>query len=154
MARYNQKTAVYLAITAYLNEVGRPFDDGDKLVLTQEDRKTITTMVVAFIETGDMEFTAKAKYNTPEKIRNYATGLISNWLRKDVRLTGGTKHTTKNPGSRIGQSDSLVKKLKALRKVLTIQKEIDKVDKEIETRIIELQREKASIPAHLLHLIK
>lgn len=45
---------------------------------------------------GEMEFTAesKLKYDTVDKVRTYCRGLLSNWLRKDVRL-GGAKPTPK-----------------------------------------------------------
>lgn len=164
MAKYSQKQAVYAAITAFMQENGRSFDDGDKVELSAEDRKTITTMIVTALDVGDMEFSseARAKYDTPEKVRNYSTGLLSNWLRKDDRLNGGTKHSIKNPGSRVGQDDELIKNLKTLKKVLTSDKEIQAVDVEINLRIEQLRNEKLkhisidknNIPKHLLHLVK
>lgn len=164
MAKYSQKEAVYLAISSFMQENDRQFDNGDKLDLSSEDRKTIVTMIVAAIDIGDMEFSveAAAKHNTPEKIRNYSTGLLSNWLRKDERLNGGAKHSIKNPGSRIGQDDDVVKTLKQLKKELTNIREIAAVDGEIEARLEWLRNEKqksvlidkSSIPKHLLHLVK
>ena len=164
MAKYSQKEAVYLAITSFLQENGRQLDDGDKIDLSSEDKKTIVTMIVTAIETHSMEFSAEAaiNYDTPEKVRNYSTGLLSNWLRKDERLNGGKKHSIKKPGSRVGQDDLIVKSLKKLKKALTSQKEIEAVDLEIEARIEILRLEKVKnvsinkddIPAHLLHLIK
>ena len=164
MSKLGQKEAVYTAILSFLKENDRSFDDGEKVELSSEDRKTIVTMLVTAIEAGNVEFSAESmgKYNTPEKIRNYSTGLLSNWLRKDSRLNGGEKHSIKNPGSRVGSTDNILKSLKALKKELTDSKDRIAVDREIEKRITELQAqrfEKASIdvgniPAHLLHLIK
>lgn len=163
MAKYSQKETVYIAISSFLKENDRVFDDGDKVELSAEDRKTIVTMIVTAIDVGGMEFSpeAMAKHDTPEKIRNYSTGLLSNWMRKDSRLNGGMKHSIKNPGSRVGQDDSVIKSLKSLRKVLTSQKEIDTVDAEIEVRMEYLKSQKNSnvlinkdvIPAHLLYLV-
>jgi hypothetical protein len=164
MAKYSQKEVVYSAISAFMHESGRQWDDGDKVDLSPEDRKTITTMIVAAIDVGEMEFSAeaRAKHNTPEKVRNYSTGLLSNWLRKDPRLNGGEKHSIKNPGSRVGQDDNVVKALRQLRKELTVPKEIAAVDSEIELRLTQLRNDKIkstrinidNIPAHLLHLVK
>lgn len=164
MAKYSQKQVVYAAVSAFLKETSRSFDDGDKVDLSSEDRKTIVTMIVAAIDVGDMEFSSEArlKHNTPEKVRNYSTGLLSNWMRKDDRLNGGAKHSIKNPGSRVGQDDDVIKSLKALKRVLTSKKEIEAVDAEIVLRVEQLRTEKLkntlinknSIPTHLLHLIK
>jgi hypothetical protein len=164
MAKYSQKEAVYAAIVSFLEENNRSFDDGEKVELSSEDRKTIVTMIVATINVGDMEFSTEAaiKHNTPEKIRNYSTGLLSNWLRKDSRLNGGVKHSIKNPGSRVGQDDELIKSLKNLKKILTSQKEIEAVDAEIEAQMEFLRAKKIKsitvnkddIPTHLLHLLK
>ena len=164
MAKYSQKEAIYAAITVFMQENDRRFDDGDKVELSAEDRKTIVTMIVAAIDVGDMGFSPEAitKHDTPEKIRNYSTGLLSNWMRKDSRLNGGMKHSIKNPGSRVGQDDEIIKSLKSLRKVLISKKEIDGVDAEIALRTEQLRTEKlksvninvGDIPAHLLHLMK
>ena len=164
MSKLGQKEAIYIAISSFLKENNRSFDDGEKLELSSEDRKTIVTMLVAAIEAGNVEFSVKSvnNYSTPEKIRNYSTGLLSNWLRKDSRLNGGEKHSIKNPGSRVGSTDNILKSLKALKKELTNKKDHAAIDKEIQKRINELQArkfEKLSIdidnlPVHLLHLIK
>ena len=164
MAKYNQKEAVYEAVSAFMHENNRVINDGDSVDLSSEDRKTIVTMIVTAISVGDMEFSLEAanNYDTPEKVRNYSTGLLSNWLRKDTRLNGGARHSIKNPGSKVGQSDPLIKQLKALKKELTNPKEIAKVDAEINTCIEQLRLKKSKnasinkddLPAHLLHLVQ
>ena len=55
------------------------------------------------------------KYSTIEKMRSYASGLVNNWFRKDIRLNGGMKYEVKNPGSRQGAGDQQLKALKTLR---------------------------------------
>ncbi len=54
--------------------------------------KLLTDMAVR----GEMDFTAesKLKYDTEKKLHQYCSGLLNNWLRKDVRL-GGQKPTPK-----------------------------------------------------------
>jgi len=163
MAKYSQKAVVYEAISSFLQENERQFDAGDKVELSPEDRKTIVTMIVTAIETGEMEFSPEAatKHNTPEKMRNYSTGLLSNWLRKDKRLNGGAKHSIKNPGSRVGQDDEIIKSLKSLKKILTSKREVEIVEAEIQIRIEFLKNQKSmnvlinkdAIPTHLLYLI-
>jgi len=164
MAQQSQKQVVYQAICALLKETHRPFGEGVKPDLSPEDRKTITTMIVTAIETGEMEFSSKArlKHDTPEAIRVYATSLLSNWNRKDDRLNGGIKHSIKKPGSRIGKDDGLLKSLKALKKALTSHVEIQKVNNEIALRTEQLKNEKLSsikiemnnIPSYLRYLVK
>jgi len=162
MAKHSQKEVVYATISAFMLESGKRFDNGDKIELSPEDRKTIVTMIVAAIDAGEMKFSpeALAKHNSPEKVRNYSTGLLSNWLRKDKKLNGGNQHSIKNPGSRIGQNDDLIKSLKRLRKTLTNQKEIEAINSELDLRVKQLKQQKtpiinkADIPAHLIKFVK
>ena len=81
-------------------------------------------------------------------IVSYVPSLITNHLNKDVRLNGGIKHETKNPGSRFGSGDDQLKSLKALKASLTqsgaSEKEIAEIDGYIQTRTNEL---KAAKPA-------
>src|SRR5665213_1962213 len=59
---------------------------------------------------------SRIKYATLESLRkDYVPGMVSNWIRKDLRLNGGEKYETKNPGSRAGQGDDQLKNLKALK---------------------------------------
>jgi hypothetical protein len=44
----------------------------------------------------------------------YIPGLVNNWVRKDKRLNGGAKYLPKNPGSRTGSGDEVLRNLKAL----------------------------------------
>lgn len=165
MSKYSQKEAVYAAVTAFLAENDRPFDDAMKVELETEDRKTIVAMIVGAIQSGSVDLTveAAAKYNTAEKMHGYVTGLLSNWLRKDERLNGGEKHSIKEPGSRAGQTDSTVKALRALQRSLSLKEEINMVEEEIQTRLQELKLEKVKkgpainldlIPENLRHLYK
>jgi len=163
MLKLNQKEAVYSAIATYMSSKKRPMLSDSKIELDSDDRKTIVTMLIAAIHDGGIEFSVESigKYDTPEKMRNYSTGLLSNWVRKDPRLNGGEKHAIKNPGARLGHKDEILKNLKELKKALINKKEIAAVDKEIQNRINELQNEKRSlipidiknIPVHLMHLV-
>ena len=105
-----QSEAVYQAT---LNVMGE--QDG-AYVPTKEERAQIVSIVAEGISGGDVDFSdaAKLKYNTPAKVKTYTSGMVSNWLRKDTKLNGGTKYIPANPGSRAGMSDPEVKNLKLL----------------------------------------
>ena len=104
---------------------------------------------------------ADAKYNTEELFTDYIRGLVDNWLRKDVRLNGGQPYVTKNPGSRAGGSDDVVKTLKALLTTVTDIEQKAAVQSEIDARVAQLKAAKtkpinidaSKIPAHLQHLL-
>ena len=62
--------------------------------------------------------------------------MVSNWIRKDLRLNGGEKYETKNPGSRAGQGDDQLKNLKALK--AQHPEHATEIDVEIAKRVAEL----------------
>jgi hypothetical protein len=142
---FSQKESVYAAVKAFLDEKGINHDDGQVVTLDKDGRKTVIEMISQAAMHGDMQLSdeAKTKYNTIEKMRGYVNGLLSNWLRKDVRLNGGSKYETKNPGSRAGQGDETLKSLKALRGTLSDAAHIAAVDSEIEKRQAEISAAKA-----------
>lgn len=105
---------------------------------TKEQLKEVYEMVAQELFDGTANFSdeARAKYPTLEAIRKeYVPGMVSNWLRKDLRLNGGQKYETKNPGSRAGSGDEVLKNLKALKTTLTEPEHIAAVDAEIAARL-------------------
>jgi hypothetical protein len=132
--------------------------------LTKEQRAEVIGIVTDDIMSGGTEFSAeaKAKYTTRDDVKGYVNGMVSNWLRKDTRLNGGSKYETKNPGSRAGSGDEVLKNLKALKSTLTDESHKAAVDEEIKKRTDELAAAKAKtvtidldkIPEALRHLIK
>lgn len=161
MSKFNQKEGVFGAVVAVLEESGRGIDG--KVELTKDERHTVIAMVTTGLMNGDIEMSTEAreKYDTPEKMKGYTNGLVNNWLRKDLRLTGGEKWVTKNPGSRAGSGDQVVKELKKLASTLTDADEIAAVHAEIEKRMATIAAEKAKnveineslIPDDLKHLL-
>lgn len=161
MSKFNQKNGVFAAIEAVLSENGKAIDG--KVELTRDERHAVVEMVTTGLFTGEIEMKeeARAKYDTEEKMRGYARGLVNNWLRKDDRLNGGVDYVPKNPGSRAGSGDAVIRELKKLRSTLTDPSEIQAVEAEIEKRIQALQAEKAKsveinetlIPDELKHLL-
>lgn len=155
----SQKQAVYVSVCTTLS-IG---DINEKVDLTKDQRATVIGLVTDSIVGGETEFSAeaKAKYATRDDVKGYVNGMVSNWLRKDTRLNGGSKYETKNPGSRAGQGDEVLKNLKALKSTLTDAAHIEAVDEEITKRTAELAASKAKsvtideskIPESLRHLI-
>lgn len=138
-------------------------DFGNKIEPTKEQRAKIVELVVADFKSNQAVLSddARAKFDTDAKLKTYTSGLVSNWIRKDTRLNGGEKYETKNPGSRAGQSDEMLKNLKALRSQLTDTSHIAAVDEKIAEREAELAKTKAktvtinvdAIPEDLRYLL-
>ena len=161
----NQKTAVYEATMATLAEKQIDFTDGENLsqVMTKDLRKDVVSIVTAAFVAGEVELSAeaKAKYSDEAKVKAYASGLVNNWHRKDTRFNGGEKYVAKNPGSRAGSGDSVLKNLKALRSTRTDEAELTAIDEAIAKRTIEVAADKAKkitvdmdkIPAELRELL-
>jgi hypothetical protein len=155
---FSQKEAVFNAVKSVLAKSGKEIDG--KISLTKEERAAVTEIVATSIEAGEVVFSEEAfsKHNTPEKIRSYTAGMVGNWLTKDTRLNGGIAYSPKNPGSRAGQGDAMIRNLKALRGQLTDQSHIEAVDAQINKRATELASSKkkvveidySKIPAELL----
>jgi hypothetical protein len=160
----NQKESIFQAVTSVLEESGQTVTDGQAVELTQNQKKTVIAMIAQSFHSGDTEMkeSAREKYDTVEKLESkYVPGLLNNWLRKDTRLNGGVKYQAKNPGSRQGSSDPVIRELKKLlanvddEQKEAVQAEIDKRLGELK----ELQAEKrkqsidaSKLPEHLRHL--
>lgn len=141
----SQKQGVYNAVQAFCEENELHFEDGMHFNPTKEQRSEIVHMVAGAMEAGEIQLSSDAasKYDTPEKLKSYCNGLVSNWLRKDTRLNGGEKYEIKNPGSRAGSGDQVIKELRKLKKTLTDAEQIAAVEEEIEKRLASIQAEKA-----------
>lgn len=155
----SQKNGVFNAVCEVLG--ANSFDAA--VELSADQKKAVIEMVTTGLVSGEITFSdeARAKYDTEEKVRKeYTGGLVNNWLRKDTRLNGGEKYEAKNPGSRAGSSDPVIKELRKLRSTLTDPTQIAAVDGEIETRMAKLQAEKVKkveinvdlLPEDLRHL--
>ena len=97
-------------------------------------------MIATSIQAGRVVMGQKAmiKYSATDSMAEYATSLLSNWMRKDIRLNGGTVHKIKKPGARQLDKDSTIKQLRLMRKKLLDEKEKNLVDLEISRRIGQL----------------
>ena len=160
----NQKEGTYQAIETVLAEAGKTIEHGEKVQLTDaEKEKVIETVANGFFDGQIIMKPESFKKHAASRqaMRAYVAGLVKNWLAKDKRLNGGVEHTIKNPGSRAGVGDQVLKELKKLKATLTNPDQIAYVDAEIDKRKAELQAEKDLgleinpdlIPENLRHLI-
>lgn len=131
----NQREATYQAI---VNVTG--FDGEGACVPTKEQRAQINLVLFEGIRSGSIEMSTE---KSDSDMKQYVSGLISNWLRKDPRLNGGVKYAAKNPGSRAGSTDPQLKALRTLIAQPTLSDE-DKADIQvhIDARVAELSKAK------------
>ena len=147
MSKTNQKTAVYNAVKSVVS-----FEDNDVVQLTKDEKSTVVSILVAGFEADEIELK-----NPQTDLKKYCGGLLNNWLRKDTRMNGGSAYVTKNPGSRAGSGDAMIKNLKLLKQKegLTTE-EIAKIDQAIADRLaiikpkVEKKVDFNEIPAELL----
>jgi hypothetical protein len=137
----NQREATYNAVQSI-----HAFDDGDTIILTKDEKAQVVAILCAAFEAHEVTLSEKAcnKYlGNPQALKGYVGGLVNNWTRKDPRMNGNTKYQAKNPGSRAGSGDSVVKNLKLLRSTMTDEAKVAKVDEAIEARQAEIKATKA-----------
>lgn len=138
-----QKDAVYMAITSVLAASHIDFEDGMNVAphMTKERRAQVNAILVEGFRSGKIEL---SKEFTDEELREYVSGLQSNWIRKDPRFNGNTKYEPKNPGSRAGQGDEQLKNLKLFLATRSTAEEKAEIQTYIDARVAELAAAKAS----------
>ena len=98
----SQKNAVFTAISAVIGDI----NPSQAVSLSASDRTAVISAVVEGFKHGEVALTeaAHGKYianaSDDKALIKYTGSLLTNWLRKDPRLTGGEPHVIKNPGSR------------------------------------------------------
>lgn len=163
----NQRQGVYIAVMNYLADKNIPFDDGQMPaaaeLLSSSDRKNVVNIVACGLLSGEisMSLEAKTKRSTPQGTAKYATELVSNWLRKDERLNGGSKPSIKSPVP-TGKGDAELRELQKLRALKMDDAEaLEVIDDAISKRRQAIGQAKAKtvvvnanlIPEHLRHLV-
>lgn len=165
-----QSDAVFNVTVQVLSERGISFTPGETIVhdvMTKEARAAIADRLAALFQEGQVEFkdtpSNQAKLQDPKLLRSYIAGLITNWHNKDKRLNAGAKYEAKNPGSRQGAQDPVIKELKALLKHMEDKGDeanADKVKEAIASRLEEIKPTAQTpeinlevIPEHLRDLV-
>lgn len=165
----SQKDAVYKAIC----EVKGTEQFDTEVQLSDEERERVKDRVTEMFESGEVGFAREDDVRDRDEIHKYATGLVSNWLRKDERLNGHTRYepqthrgeqntkTSTNQGEQntrtsSNEGDATLRALRALLSAQTdpnakrdIQAEIDKRLKEL--RPISQKIDVDALPPHLRH---
>ena len=126
----NQKEATFNAICAVTGHQG----DG-AVVISKEQRAQVNMILFDGFRAGKIELDREF---TDQELKQYVSGLQSNWIRKDKRLNGGIQYTAKNPGSRAGSGDPALKALRALFSTLTTDVDKTEVQGYIDARVSEL----------------
>lgn len=142
MSKVNQRQAVFNAISSVFEKHGIEFVAGGnaKALLNKEMKSEVNDILCQGFKDGSIEL--GTDYGTDSELRTYSSGLISNWLRKDPMLNGGTKYVPTNPGSRVGASDPQMKALKALLSQTTDEAERAEIEGYIEARATEIKATK------------
>ena len=130
MSKYTQKEAVFNAVVNICGEIDGIYSP------SKEQRAMINAIICEGFKNGTVELSTE--YATDAELKSYTSGLISNWLRKDTRLNGGTKYVAKNPGSRAGSGDAQLKAMRALMSTLTTPEDKAEVQKHIDARVAEI----------------
>ncbi len=116
-----QKEAVFSAVKSAFKNHHISFIEGQTDVASETKsnkdlRSEIVTSLYNSFVAGEIAF--GSVFKSDADMKSYASSLLNNWIRKDVRLASGIKYVTKNPGSRAGSSDP---ELKELNKLLMVQ---------------------------------
>jgi hypothetical protein len=131
----NQKEAVFQAV---VNVTG--FTGDGAVEISKEQRASVSAILIEGFRSGAIEL--QREFDDKE-LKSYVSGLLSNWLRKDTRLNGGSKYEAKNPGSRAGSGDAALTAMRALLTTLTDPNDKAEVQAHIDARMAELTKAKA-----------
>lgn len=161
MSKLTQKEAVFQAVNSVFVENNVNVAEGTDVstLMTRELRAQVNQILFEGFRSGNVEL--DRTFNDSE-LKGYVSGLQSNWLRKDKRLNGGAKYTTKNPGSRVGSSDPSLKAMRTLLSTLTTDSDRAEVQSAISARVSEIQASKVKkvsidttvLPSALRNLVK
>ena len=126
----NQKEATYQAIVNVTGHTGEGV-----LEISKEQRAQVNMILFQGFRAGTIQLDREF---TDADLKSYVSGLQSNWIRKDKRLNGGVQYTAKNPGSRAGSGDPMLKNLRTLLSTLTTDADKMEVQGYIDARIAEI----------------
>ena len=133
MSKMNQKEAVFAAVQSVCGQHEGPY------LPSKEERAQINMILLEGFKSESIQL--DREFNEVG-LKAYVSGLVSNWLRKDSRLNGGTKYVAKNPGSRQGSTDPQIKAMRVLLSTLTEESDRAEVQAHIDARLAEINAEK------------
>jgi hypothetical protein len=167
MSKLSQKSAVIQVTLATLSARGVSYELNGSTpissVLTDADKSTIRNTLFSMFRKGEIEMKAEAfaKSSDDAYLKNYVSGLLNNWVRKEPEFNCGSKYQAKNPGSRQGSGDQQIREMKKLLSVTSDEKTRSVIQAEIDSRVSELKAAKntvqidtSKLPESLRHLAK
>lgn len=138
----SQKEAVFSAVTSVLANAGIAFEAGKtnvKDLMTKELRAQVNQILFQSFRNGSVVLDGE---KSDKELKQYVSGLQTNWLNKDKRLNGSTQYVAKNPGSRAGSTDAQVKALRGLLSQTEDEAERAEIQGYLDARIEELEKDK------------
>ena len=103
-------------------------------LLTSEQRKEVISQLCDGFKDGSIQLKDtpenKKKLENEAKLREYASGLLSDRLRKDKELNGGIKYQPKDPGKHAGRGNAQIKEMKKLQEIYIISAQDEDLDDE------------------------
>ena len=144
----SQKDAVYQATMAVLKRNNVEFKDGQNVRDAIKDnlrlRSEIRNLVFQGLRTGKVAFGGSEDERDDRTLRTYATGLISNWFRKDRRLNGGGRYipATTREDRHVSAGERKIRQLQAAVDV-TDDKDLKK---RLEEAIDDIKEQEAQLP--------
>jgi hypothetical protein len=158
----SQKQAVTNAVLTVIPDYELGGETRLSEVLTDAGKKEVRSILFGGFMTGQIEMSeeGKAKYfGDAKELNKYISGLLNNWMRKNVDFNNGSKNEVKNPGSRSGTGDEQIKALKSLLKVTADNDVKKEIQEAITERLAEIKPALAvtinvdALPAHLRYLV-
>lgn len=134
MSKMTQKEAVFAAVSTVTGHKGE-----GQCVPTKEQRAQVSMILFEGFKAEKIELD---RTYSDSDLKNYVSGLQSNWLRKDTRLNGGKKYEAKNPGSRAGSSDPQLKAMRALLQTDLSPEDKAEVQSHIDARVASIAKTK------------
>jgi hypothetical protein len=141
-----QKDAVFSAITSVLANNNIAFTQNNTNaaeLMTRELRAQVNAQLRDLFENGSIELSeeANSKLQDTAALKAYISGLVSNWLRKDTRLNGGSVVATTAPSvSRALREDNQLIALKTLLNTETDTNRRNEIQAHIQRRTSELSK--------------
>ena len=136
-----QREAVYRAVTSCKDETGR------------FDRKEAIEVLMNMYTAGEFEVKAASQKESDKALRAYMGSVISNWTKKDTRLSGCPVNTPERRNRR--PADDEMKRLTMAKVVLMNEgASTEEIDVLIKQRQDELSATRSRRQEHLLELTK
>ena len=119
----NQRDATCNALISVLADRGVNYEENGPTpiseVLTSDDKTKVRAMLFTAFRSGKIDFKSPEKLSDDKYLKDYISGLVNNWIRKAPEFNCDTVYHAKNPGSRQGSGDEMIKEMKKLLSVTT-----------------------------------